>query len=435
MRSTLTARRITFVAFLAWLLAVAIVLTTPGNNGFLLGVSNAAEGDVKIVDPDTLEEFTGNDPHVPCAFVISFSGFASEASVDWEIWTWDPTSPDGESIASDTQATDVNGDATSDEVDLADELEGYDSKTDHGFHVKLMGTVNGENFKSKTFYVGCEDPDNEGDPECSDGIDNDGDGDIDHPADDGCTGPNDDSEDTAECEDGIDNDNDGDIDYPDDSGCSSEDDDSEKSGGGGGSSRNECEDFRDNDDDGLEDYPDDPGCTDDNDDSELDDPSPTPTPVVTPTELPARPFRCAQAAKAFGLPLVAGTKGPDVMHGTARAEVFCAKAGNDWVTGGGGNDIIWLGRGNDYVYGGAGNDTIRGQRGNDSIESDNGSDLVTGGAGRDTVLGGSGPDVLFAQQANDYLNGGPANDHAYGGPGFDACLSGGGLDTIGGCES
>jgi len=82
--------------------------------------------------------------------------------------------------------------------------------------------------------------------QCSDGIDNDGDGRIDFPNDPDCTGPTDDSEagaarrtrpddggDEAECEDGIDNDGDGRVDYPDDRGCTSRNDDSEENDGAG----------------------------------------------------------------------------------------------------------------------------------------------------------------------------------------------------------
>ena len=52
-------------------------------------------------------------------------------------------------------------------------------------------------------------------PDCSDGIDNDGDGLVDYPADPGCTSPTDTSEheSTLPCDDGIDNDGDGLIDY------------------------------------------------------------------------------------------------------------------------------------------------------------------------------------------------------------------------------
>ena len=59
-------------------------------------------------------------------------------------------------------------------------------------------------------------------PQCSDGIDNDGDTLIDFPADPGCDDAADNDEtDTplAQCEDGIDNDGDTLIDFPDDPGC------------------------------------------------------------------------------------------------------------------------------------------------------------------------------------------------------------------------
>ncbi len=61
------------------------------------------------------------------------------------------------------------------------------------------------------------------DPQCSDGIDNDGDTLIDFPADPGCIDANDDDETdappVAQCSDGIDNDGDGLIDFPADPGC------------------------------------------------------------------------------------------------------------------------------------------------------------------------------------------------------------------------
>ena len=57
-------------------------------------------------------------------------------------------------------------------------------------------------------------------PVCSDGIDDDGDGLIDHPADPGCRGPEDPSEE-FDCEDGRDNDGDGRTDYPADKSCES----------------------------------------------------------------------------------------------------------------------------------------------------------------------------------------------------------------------
>ncbi|MBP6912260.1 MAG: hypothetical protein KBB88_03625, partial [Candidatus Pacebacteria bacterium] len=68
--------------------------------------------------------------------------------------------------------------------------------------------------------------------QCNNGIDDDGDGLIDYPADPGCTSPTDDSEWNAppvtyQCNNGIDDDGDGLIDYPADPGCTSPTDDSE----------------------------------------------------------------------------------------------------------------------------------------------------------------------------------------------------------------
>lgn len=63
---------------------------------------------------------------------------------------------------------------------------------------------------------------------CADGLDNDGDGRIDFPADPGCTSADDNDEsDPPQCSDGFDNDGDGLTDYPNDPGCSSADDDDE----------------------------------------------------------------------------------------------------------------------------------------------------------------------------------------------------------------
>jgi hypothetical protein len=60
-------------------------------------------------------------------------------------------------------------------------------------------------------------------PACSDGLDNDGDGLTDHPADSGCAAAGDESENASgvACDDRLDNDGDGLWDYPDDLGCTS----------------------------------------------------------------------------------------------------------------------------------------------------------------------------------------------------------------------
>jgi hypothetical protein len=86
--------------------------------------------------------------------------------------------------------------------------------------------------------------------ECEDGIDNDGDGWIDHPADPGCAAASAQIED-PECDDGIDNDSDAFTDYPDDPGCFA---------AGAPSENPVCDDQIDNDLDTLTDFPEDTGC-------------------------------------------------------------------------------------------------------------------------------------------------------------------------------
>jgi hypothetical protein len=76
------------------------------------------------------------------------------------------------------------------------------------------------------------------------------------------------------CNDGLDNDGDGLIDYPADPGCASDGDTTETQ------PLPACSDGKDNDQDGLTDFPNDPGCADPADDNEF---NPAP-----PTELPAR---------------------------------------------------------------------------------------------------------------------------------------------------
>ena len=68
-----------------------------------------------------------------------------------------------------------------------------------------------------------------------------------------------------ECNDSTDNDGDGDIDYPDDDGCTSETDDDESD-----EVLPQCSDTTDNDSDGLTDFPADPGCESTSDDDETD---------------------------------------------------------------------------------------------------------------------------------------------------------------------
>lgn len=85
---------------------------------------------------------------------------------------------------------------------------------------------------------------------CANGVDDDGDGAIDFPADTGCTSTSDASE-QPECSDTVDNDGDGMIDYQGDNGCASPAD---------GLELPDCADGLDNDGDGAIDFPADSGC-------------------------------------------------------------------------------------------------------------------------------------------------------------------------------
>ena len=103
---------------------------------------------------------------------------------------------------------------------------------------------------------------------CSDGIDNDGDGGIDFPADQGCASGADATEapDAPQCSDRIDNDRDGRTNFPDDQGCAFAEDTSESPDAA------QCSDRIDNDGDGRANFPADPGCESAADASESPDP-------------------------------------------------------------------------------------------------------------------------------------------------------------------
>lgn len=88
---------------------------------------------------------------------------------------------------------------------------------------------------------------------CSDGLDNDGDGLTDFPADPGCDAP-DDSTEPETCTNGLDDDGDGLVDFGADPGCVASTDNSERE------ATLVCDDGQDNDLDGDFDYPTDPGC-------------------------------------------------------------------------------------------------------------------------------------------------------------------------------
>jgi hypothetical protein len=190
-----------------------------------------------------------------------------------------------------------------------------------------------------------------GTPQCSDGIDNDGDGSIDLDDPD-CSSPDDNSEGsggggggggTPQCSDGVDNDGDGNIDL-DDADCSSPDDNSEGSGGSGGG--------------GV-------------------------------------PRACRTAGA------IVGTNGNDRLTGTSGRDIICGLAGRDVIRGKGSKDRIFGNKGHDRMFGKRGNDKIRGHAGRDNLVGGGGKDRLRGGRGKDSLRGGRGNDLLKGQGGHD----------------------------------
>jgi large repetitive protein len=162
-----------------------------------------------------------------------------------------------------------------------------------------------------SFVVACgdnsskKDPDPTG-PQCADGIDNDGDGDIDFPDDLGCESAADDSEDSAplaKCSDNRDNDGDGKIDYPNDPGCVAPLDDDEEDDCPTGPDCPQCGNGIDDNGDGTIDYPADPGCTSASD----------------PTEFLEDPVACGPGMMIKGLPVTGMDTG--MLDGTSTSSL------------------------------------------------------------------------------------------------------------------
>lgn len=90
-----------------------------------------------------------------------------------------------------------------------------------------------------------------------------------------------------------------------------------------------------------------------------------------------------------------GTRFADTLNGSALAENFVGRAGDDVIKAGSGNDIANGGLGNDTLSGGAGDDTLRGADGNDVLNGGTGNDTLNGFSGDDVLTGGSGLDRLI----------------------------------------
>jgi LPXTG-motif cell wall-anchored protein len=120
------------------------------------------EGTIKINETDA-DDFPANDPHVGCVFDVGFFGYPEEAADGDVVFSVQP--PTGDEVIFEATVA-VGGDAAggaNDEdavvnVDLTDELAGFEPHPQQGFHIKLdvdaPNTQGGP--KSKVFWVVCE---------------------------------------------------------------------------------------------------------------------------------------------------------------------------------------------------------------------------------------------------------------------------------------
>ncbi|MGH2711204.1 MAG: M14 family zinc carboxypeptidase [Actinomycetota bacterium] len=119
---------------------------------------------------------------------------------------------------------------------------------------------------------------------------------------------------------------------------------------------------------------------------------------------------CGRLAKLTNINKLFGTKGKDVLKGTAAADAICGGPGKDTVKGLAGNDVLIGGKANDRVIGGSGNDKLYLGAGNDLGNGGKGKDRIVGFKGDDRMAGGGNADSLNGQSGNDSCNGGSGRD-------------------------
>lgn len=231
-----------------------------------------------------------------------------------------------------------------------------------------------------------------------------------------------------ECSDGEDNDGDGQTDFPDDSGCDSAEDDDE--------SDEECPNFEGDPrnqivgtsgDDNLQGTPgDDIICG------------------LGGNDLIEGGGGNDLIFGGSGNDRASGGDGNDRIFGGAGKDDIRGNSGNDELRGGGQNDVILGNAGEDQLFGGGGEDIVRGGKnadfakggkGDDTLQGGRGGDELRGNAGNDTVRGVAGHDLLKGGRDDDSLRGGKGNDRMRGGPGRDSCRGGPGSDDARGCEA
>jgi Ca2+-binding RTX toxin-like protein len=115
-----------------------------------------------------------------------------------------------------------------------------------------------------------------------------------------------------------------------------------------------------------------------------------------------------------------GTRGNDLLTGTASRDYIYAHLGNDTLNGLAGNDFLYAGSGNDTLNGGRGNDDLQGGAGRDRLIGGDGNDLIDAGGGILSALSDDGAkDFVDAGAGADFVSMG-LNDTAIGGSGIDS---------------
>lgn len=188
-----------------------------------------------------------------------------------------------------------------------------------------------------------------------------------------------------ECADGTDNDGDGNVDHPDDPDCSSERDHSEETHTFVCScAPPQCRSF--------------------------------PNMIIGTSgddELKGTPGRDCIAG-AGGDDLIYGRGGNDLLLGNGGNDLLHGGRGHDDVRGNGGDDSVMGARGNDVAYGGPGIDEIRGGTSEDHLRGGGGGDAIVGGRGGDQLRGQDGNDELVGGRGRDDVRGGPGRDSCSG---------------------
>ncbi len=129
--------------------------------------------------------------------------------------------------------------------------------------------------------------------------------------------------------------------------------------------------------------------------------------------------------------VIRGTRGDDVIAGTAHRDFILGFAGNDQISAAEGRDLVYAGKGDDTVDGGPGFDRLFGNLGNDTITAGNGRAVIWGGYGNDTLTAGAnGLSRLHGGPGDDTLNGGARRDFIWGGRGVDHEFGGDGNDVL-----